>query len=761
MMKNCLTFLFLLLLLNSPVRAESPDEMDSVNERGKFIYVHQCATCHGSEGQGVADKYDETLYGNKSVGELAKLISETMPEDDPELCTGKDAKAVAEYLYGSFYTAEARAKNAPPRIDLVRMTNAQYDNALSDLFSNFLGTKPVDDSRGLAGEYYASRRTSQDKKKIERIDPKISFDFGEGTPGEGFESEEFSMEWEGSVIAEETGDYSFCVKTENGFKLYVNDPETPLIDGWVASGGEVVEQRETIRLLAGRAYPIRLNYFKFKDKTASIELRWTPSGGIDEVIPERNLTPVEVRPSFVSTVPFPPDDASLGYERGSSISKAWDSATTDAALEAADFVVRNLNRFANTRDNDPNRSKKLREFCLRFAELAFRRPLTKEQKQLYVFKQLDQGEDLEAGVKRVVLLTLKSPHFLYVELSDGDVDAYDIASRLSFGFWDSLPDKVLLQAAARGELLTKQGVAKQAKRMLQDDRTRAKVRSFFHELLPFDEAEDLSKDLDEFPGFTDELIQDLKTSLELFIEEVVWSESSDYRDLLLSTEMYFSDRMAAFYDIERSGESEFERISFEPNQRAGVVTHPFLLSTLAYHQSTSPIHRGVFITRHILSRSLKPPPMAIEFMDGSFDPSLTMREKVAELTKSKTCMGCHSTINPLGFSLENYDAVGRFRTEDKNKPVDASSNFVDYDGRKVRFTGARDVAEYAAQDRAARIGFIEQLFQHTIKQPARAYGPDTLDQLHQKFEDSGYNIQKLLVEINVLVATHGLSSQEK
>ena len=129
----------------------------------------------------------------------------------------------------------------------------------------------------------------------------------------------------------------------------------------------------------------------------------------------------------------------------------------------------------------------------------------------------------------------------------------------------------------------------------------------------------------------------------------------------------------------REGE-RIRPVKFDPAQRAGIFTHPFLLSAFSYHKCSSPIHRGVFLTRNVLGRSLKPPPMAIEFMDDHFDPSLTMREKVTELTSKRACMSCHSTINPLGFSLENYDAVGRFRTTDNNKPVNAESDYSTADG---------------------------------------------------------------------------------
>jgi hypothetical protein len=131
---------------------------------------------------------------------------------------------------------------------------------------------------------------------------------------------------------------------------------------------------------------------------------------------------------------------------------------------------------------------------------------------------------------------------------------------------------------------------------------------------------------------------------------------------------------------------------------------------------------------------------------------MTMREKVAELTKSQACQSCHSVINPLGFSLEHYDAVGRFRTEEKDRPIDASGELTTLSGDLVRLTGARDLAEHAAASEEAHRGFVEQLFQHIAKQPAAAYGPQTSEQLTKSFAESGYNVRKLLLEISKVTA---------
>jgi hypothetical protein len=186
------------------------------------------------------------------------------------------------------------------------------------------------------------------------------------------------------------------------------------------------------------------------------------------------------------------------------------------------------------------------------------------------------------------------------------------------------------------------------------------------------------------------------------------------------------------------------------------LTHPYLLAAFSYKSTSSPIHRGVFLTRNIVGRSLKSPPMAVSFNEAEFAPNLSMREKVAKLTGSENCQGCHAVINPLGFSLEWYDAVGRFRTEENGRPIDAVSEYITDDNRKVRLSGARDVAEFALTSERANDAFIEQLFHYLVKQPIRAYGADVSARLRDSFIASGYNLQKLIVDIATLSGSSAL-----
>ena len=741
------------------------DAADS-STRGREIYRQLCTKCHGKAGEGVKGKYDDALQGDWSIEKLTRYIDKNMPDDAPEKCAGPDAEAVARYVQDAFYSREARARNHPARVELVRLTNRQYLNTVADLLRRFTGgdTAPGEE-HGLKGNYRPrSRQGEPEHKNFDRIDRQVDFSFGTNGPDRerlGSGTNEFTITWRGALIADETGDHELIIKTPNGTRLWVNDDETPLIDAGVASGN-LSEHRATLKLIGGRAYPLRLEHSKAaKDKSVYVSLGWLPPHGVEQLIPARNLATARVPPTLVVSVPFPPDDSSVGYERGVAVSKAWDEATTYAAIEVANHVSKNLERLAHTKPGESNRVAKVQAFCVEFVGAAFRRPLTEELKRLFVSAPFKKNVKLEEAVKRVVLLALKAPRFLYLGLEPGPPDDFAVASKLSFGLWDSLPDAALWKLASQGGLHTREAVSRQAGVMLADPRTRAKMQYFLHHWLQMDHVEVVSKDSKLYPGFTPEIIADLRTSLNLFLDDAFWTGSSDYRRLLQEDDLFVNNRLAKFYGANTNATDDFIKVNFESKDRSGVLTHPYLLSAFSYQKFTSPIHRGVFLTRNIVGRSLKPPPMAQVFKDADFAPNLTMREKIAELTRPTACQGCHSVINPLGFSLENYDAVGRFRTTEGERPINAVSEYTADDGSIVRLTGARDVAAFAVGSEHAQNAFIEQLFHQVVKQPMAAYGPDVPQRLRRFFVESGFNMQRLLVEIVTVSALHDLEKAPK
>jgi hypothetical protein len=178
-----------------------------------------------------------------------------------------------------------------------------------------------------------------------------------------------------------------------------------------------------------------------------------------------------------------------------------------------------------------------------------------------------------------------------------------------------------------------------------------------------------------------------------------------------------------------------------------VLTHPYLLATFAHASTSSPIHRGVFISRNLLGRALKPPPEAMTPLSPELHPDLTTRERVALQTQSESCMVCHATINPLGFTLENFDAVGRYRAEEKGKPIDASGAYQARSGEMEKFNGIHELAQFLADSDETHTAFVEQLFHYLVKQPVLAYGPDRLAKLDESFKANQFNMKKLAAEI--------------
>jgi len=741
---------------------------------GLAVYREHCLRCHGENGAGTAD-VPAPLAGDRSVNQLAKYVHDTMPEDDPEAVAGDAARQVAEYIHGAFYSAVARDRNRPARAELSRLTVRQYRNVVADLVASFRGRGPgVDPGRGLKAEYFRGRDFDRGKALVsEQVDPQVAFNFGvEGPDPERFEPNRFAIRWTGSIVPPETGHYEFVIRTAHSAKLVLNTAwyEPPLIDAYVKSGDET-EHRGTLFLLGGRAYPLRLEFSKANqgvDNTkhelpahASIELLWKPPHGVLETVPERCLIPHESQPVFVLNAPFPPDDKSIGYERGTSVSKDWFQAATAAASETAGYVLDHVEHLAHVKRDAPDRAVKLQSFAATFAERAFRRPLSPEIRTLVIDRAFADAPDLDAGLKRSLLLVLGSPRFLFREPAGGMADPFATAARLSFGLWDSIPDEPLWQAAARQQLATPEQIRSQAERMTGDRRTQAKLRDFLLGWLRVDHGPELAKDKSLYAGFSPEVAADLRSSLLLSLDDVLGASgapsNTDFRRLFTDDTVYLNGRLAPLYGASLPPDAPFTRIRLDDGRRGGVLSHPYMMSVLSYTAATSPIHRGVFLARSVLGNVLRPPEEAVAPLAPEQHPDLTTRERVALQTSAVACQTCHTMINPLGFALEEFDAIGRHRAAEKHgateKPVDASGSYLPREGSEATFKGARELAAYVASSRDAQEAFVQSLFHALVKQPMRAWGPDTLENLRTSFETGGFDIRRLLVDIISMAAT--------
>lgn len=757
------------------VHADELPSQDTMLEQGKAIYEKSCVVCHGKQGKGVPKFSTEPLVGDLPIGDLSEVIAETMPEDDPEACVGPEAQAVAAYIHAAFYSEAVQEKLRPPHIGLARLTKIQLRQSLADLYAYDSGALWSVQDRGLKGVYFDGSKSRNRTKRIERTDAVLDFDFGDQGPGEGINPKNFFIDWRGAIQADSTGTYEFVIQSSCAFVCYLGAYDRKFIDNYTQSGDKT-EFRQSIVLTAGRIYPFRIEFYhrdrnrklssnshlKFQAKNvqppAKISLSWTTPHGTEETIPSQNLIPVTAAPAaFSLQTRLPPDDRTYGYERGISVDRQWDTSTTESALEFAQIAADELwPRYQSRHKANKNRSQ-LRGFLDKIIATAFRGPLSKNDRKRYVDDPVDVTEDDIEAIRRSLLLALKSPRFLYPMLDSDRSASQRAANRLALALFDSLPtDPWLFRQARSNNLKNETQIRAAAERMVYDYRTRAKVRALIHGWLNIENVVEITKDTKKFEGFDAELLGDLRLSLDGFVDAIVWSDASDYRQLLLADWAFTTDRLARFYgDAWRpaqAGGRGLQRSVSDPDRRFGILTHPYLMSKMAYHDTTSPIHRGVFLTRYLLGRTLRPPQEAFAPLAAELHPDLTTRERVLLQTSDRNCQACHKRINGLGFTLEHFDAVGRYRNIEKKKPIDASGSYTARNEKQRDLAGPQQLALLLANGEDAQHAFVNRAFQHLVKQPVAAYGPGTMKRLTDSFEQSGYNIRQLLVEIAVIAA---------
>jgi hypothetical protein len=392
-----------------------------------------------------------------------------------------------------------------------------------------------------------------------------------------------------------------------------------------------------------------------------------------------------------------------------------------AAEGLADSTVRDPKRLAAilppALPADP--AMKAAVFIRGFGLRAYRRPLTDAEVAQYVglFNKgptlIGSADAFADGVQLVVTLFLQSPHFLYrTELTSGPgaggklpLGEYEIASKLSFTLSETMPDDALFAAAANKSLLTREGVLAEAKRLLAAKPAQAMVDDFHYQLLHMAKYEFVAKDDKKFPDWKNLSPANLRTETQTFIKDVIFTQDKGLKELLTSTTSFINSKLAPFYGMQMpaapaaGAPDPFVKVELDPVQRAGLLTQVGFLAAYADGREPSSILRGAFISSEIMCVDLPPPPDA--FMLPPPMPGRTNRQRIEGVTGADGCKSCHQTlINPPGFSLENFDATGKFRTTDNSLPVDSAGTY-SFDGEPKSFKGAVEFAKLAAATQQA------------------------------------------------------------
>jgi len=323
---------------------------------------------------------------------------------------------------------------------------------------------------------------------------------------------------------------------------------------------------------------------------------------------------------------------------------------------------------------------------------AYRRPVTDDdlRRPMEFFREgLANGGEFEAGIESALSAVLVSPRFLLrIERDPENIPAgtvyrisdLELASRISFFLWSSIPDDALLDAAIRGDLQRPLALEQQVRRMLADERSRNLVTNFAGQWLHLRALDAVTPDLRLFINFDDNLRQALRQETELFFDSIM-REDRSVSELLSADYTFLNERLAKHYGTPNIYGSHFRRVSFAGDrnrQRGGLLRHGSILTVTSYATRTSPVIRGAWILDNLQGAPPPPPPPNIPSLDENIiAASLPMRERLAEHRKNPSCASCHNVMDPVGFSLENYDAIGRWRDLEDYKPVDASGGFSD------------------------------------------------------------------------------------
>ena len=328
-----------------------------------------------------------------------------------------------------------------------------------------------------------------------------------------------------------------------------------------------------------------------------------------------------------------------------------------------------------------------RTILSRLAYRAYRRPVSREQLDTLVgFYREGLGDDqaFERGVQFALERLLIDPAFLFraERLAEGrgagplqPVNDFTLASKLSFFLWSSIPDETLLDAASQGLLHQPAFLERQVRRMIADPRADALVRNFFGQWLLLRNMHALERDPTVYPSFDDNLRADLRTETELFLASQL-RENHGASELLTANYTFINERLARHYGIPRVYGSQFRRVTHTNPNRAGLLGHGSILSVTSYANRTSPVLRGKWLMQNILGTPPPPPPAAVPPLEDT-PVTGTLRQRMEQHRKNPVCAACHAQLDPLGFALENFDGIGRWRATDAKQPIDASGMLPD------------------------------------------------------------------------------------
>ena len=397
-----------------------------------------------------------------------------------------------------------------------------------------------------------------------------------------------------------------------------------------------------------------------------------------------------------------------------------------------------------------------------FGRRAFRRPLRADETTLFLNIATtiagQAGSSVLTGLRYAVEAILGSPDFIYrVEVgapspADGGrmkYTSFEMASRLAATLWASVPDDVLLDAAAKDTLSTPAGTMAQAQRMLADPRAHRSVVAFVDQLFDAYSLSQATKDATLFPAYTPTLQTAMMQELELRVDDMVFTQKGDYLSLFDSTSTFVNKELAAFYGVPFTAtDTGFHKVDLPADTpRVGILASAGLLAGHGHEQLTSPTHRGKYVREMMLCQTIPPPPPGVPPLPPTAPPGSTVRQILTTHRSAAQCSACHGLMDPIGFAMEQFDTTGQYRTTDNGQTIDASG---DLDG--VQFNSIAQLGKAVRNNAVAGPCIVSKVYENALGRLPIDMDQTALGNLIGEFVKNGNKIDQLLVN---LVANDG------
>jgi hypothetical protein len=457
------------------------------------------------------------------------------------------------------------------------------------------------------------------------------------------------------------------------------------------------------------------------------------------------------------------NSALSGYNRGGALTTANDardfSGSADALATIAQGKLGTLLPCSPMPTADPDQEACVGKFITQFGLRAFRRPVAKTESDalMGLYKGLRTGDaaaPFDRAIGLMVSAILQSPMFLYhwelgpnTPIKDGDLvrfNNYEIASRVSYLLWGSMPDDKLFEAAGKGELSSPDQIAAQARRLLADPRANDAIGDFHAQWIGIDAIESVPKNPATFTAFTKDVAHAMALETREFVKSVFTAPGAtgQLETLFTSNKTTVSADLAKIYGATGSG-----LVSLDPTQRAGIFTQGAYLAVKADADDSHPVKRGITLLERVLCTELTPPQGVLIPPVADSSPDKTTRERFA-MHSQGSCAACHAMIDPLGFAFENYDAVGAYRTMENGKAVDATGT-LKVGTVNVTFKNAVELLPALAKSPDVQDCMTKQWLRYAMRRHEVAGDAEkpTLDALGQSFKDAKFDMRELIVAV--------------